>query len=173
MKDARAIVGTRMLHRRFDAQHRAGTGGWFSDGANYLGAGPTFPSRTKAFDDFAGLRVFAVDGGGDSAADVCDWWDRWRICPKCWRCGIERVAVSGAVTGKGQAAERLSPRGNCCVCWRAGPLKRLPSDPIRSSDSLLPCFTRSSWPAAPAPDFGPPVATIRRSSCCSWSATRR
>ena len=54
VKDARAIVGTRMLigvSTHNIEQARAAV----LDGANYLGAGPTFASRTKSFDDFAGL----------------------------------------------------------------------------------------------------------------------
>ena len=54
VKDARAIVGPRMLvgvsTHNIDQARTA-----VLDGANYLGAGPTFASRTKAFDDFAGL----------------------------------------------------------------------------------------------------------------------
>ena len=54
VKDARAIVGTRMLigvSTHNIEQARAAV----LDGANYLGAGPTFASQTKSFDDFAGL----------------------------------------------------------------------------------------------------------------------
>ena len=74
------------------------------DGANYLGAGPTFPSRTKSFDDFAGLKyltevtaeislpTFAI--GGITAENL----------PQVLNAGITRVAVASAVTAA------ISPR---------------------------------------------------------------
>jgi thiamine-phosphate pyrophosphorylase len=109
VKDARAIVGTRMLigvstHNL--GQARAAV----LDGANYLGAGPTFASRTKAFDEFAGLEflremaaeirlpTFAIGGiHAENLAEVL-------------AVGIERVAVGNAVTGAkdpGSAARML------------------------------------------------------------------
>ena len=96
VKDARAIVGTRMLigvSTHNTAQARAAV----LDGANYLGAGPTFVSRTKTFDAFAGLDylrgmsaeirlpTFAI--GGITAGNVRDVMEA----------GVRRVAVSGAV----------------------------------------------------------------------------
>jgi thiamine-phosphate pyrophosphorylase len=97
VKDARAIVGTRMLvgvSTHNIEQARAAV----LDGANYLGAGPTFPSQTKTFDDFAGLEylrelaaeirlpTFAIGGiGSDNLPDVL-------------ATGISRVAVGAAVT---------------------------------------------------------------------------
>jgi thiamine-phosphate pyrophosphorylase len=67
-------------------------------GANYLGAGPTFPSQTKAFDDFAGLEylrevareirlpTFAIGGiAADNLPDVL-------------AAGVSRIAVGAAVT---------------------------------------------------------------------------
>jgi thiamine-phosphate pyrophosphorylase len=68
------------------------------DGANYLGAGPTFTSTTKSFDQFAGLDylrevareiqlpTFAI--GGITPKNLND----------VLATGIARVAVSGAVT---------------------------------------------------------------------------
>ena len=106
VKDARAIVGTRMLigvsTHNID-QARAAV----LDGANYLGAGPTFPSQTKAFDDFAGLDylrevaaeirlpTFAI--GGITADNL----------PEVLAAGITRVAVGAAVT----EARRAGCRG--------------------------------------------------------------
>jgi thiamine-phosphate pyrophosphorylase len=67
------------------------------DGANYLGAGPTFVSRTKSFDDFAGLEylrevasqirlpTFAI--GGITAENLLN----------VMATGIDRVAVGAAV----------------------------------------------------------------------------
>ncbi len=66
-------------------------------GADYLGAGPTFPSRTKAFDDFAGLDylrevaaevrlpTFAI--GGINATNL----------PEVLATGVSRIAVSAAI----------------------------------------------------------------------------
>lgn len=67
------------------------------DGADYLGVGPTFPSRTKAFDDFPGLpfvRAAAAETslpafalGGVAPGNVAD----------VVAAGLRRVAVSAAV----------------------------------------------------------------------------
>ncbi len=97
VKDARAIVGTRMLigvstHNL--EQARAAV----LDGADYLGAGPTFPSQTKSFDTFAGvdylrevaaeirLPTFAI--GGITPQNL----------PEVLGTGISRVAVSSAIS---------------------------------------------------------------------------
>jgi thiamine-phosphate pyrophosphorylase len=96
VKDARTIVGTPMLigvSTHNIEQARAAV----MDGANYLGAGPTFTSQTKRFDDFAGLAylrevsseirlpTFAI--GGITADNL----------PSVMTAGIERVAVGAAV----------------------------------------------------------------------------
>jgi thiamine-phosphate pyrophosphorylase len=97
VKDARAIVGTRMLvgvSTHNIEQARAAV----LAGANYLGAGPTFPSQTKAFDDLAGLDylrevaaeirlpTFAI--GGIAADNL----------PEVLAAGILRVAVGAALS---------------------------------------------------------------------------
>ncbi len=68
------------------------------DGADYLGCGPTFASRTKSFDDFPGLEylrlvaseislpAFAI--GGIDASNL----------PSVVATGITRVAVAGAIS---------------------------------------------------------------------------
>lgn len=96
-KDARAIVGTRMLigvSTHNIEQARAAV----LDGANYLGAGPTFPSHTKQFNSFAGLDylrqvaaeirlpTFAI--GGITAKNV----------EQVLAAGVKRVAVGASVT---------------------------------------------------------------------------
>src|SRR4051812_2799607 len=97
VKHARAIIGPRMLigvsTHNID-QARAAV----LDGANYLGAGPTFTSTTKSFDQFAGLDylrevaretqlpTFAI--GGITTRNLRD----------VLATGITRVAVSGAIT---------------------------------------------------------------------------
>jgi thiamine-phosphate pyrophosphorylase len=96
VKDARTIVGTRMLvgvstHNMEQARSAA------LEGANYLGLGPTFPSQTKSFEKFPGLNtlravsaeirlpIFAIGGiNADNLKDVL-------------AVGISRVAVSSAI----------------------------------------------------------------------------
>jgi thiamine-phosphate pyrophosphorylase len=100
VKDARSIVGTRMLigvSTHNVEQARAAV----LDGANYLGAGPTFASRTKSFENFAGLQylrelaseirlpTFAI--GGITAENL----------PSVMAAGIDRVAVGAAVVNAG------------------------------------------------------------------------
>jgi thiamine-phosphate pyrophosphorylase len=97
VKDARTIVGTRMLvgvstHNLEQARAAA------LEGANYLGAGPAYPSQTKSFDELAGLEyiravsaeirlpTFAIGGiNCDNIRDVID-------------AGATRVAVGAAIT---------------------------------------------------------------------------
>ena len=109
VKDARAIVGSRKLigvSTHTIEQARAAV----LDGANYLGAGPTFPSTTKQFDDFPGLDflrqvaseirlpTFAIGGiGSENVKEVLST-------------GIRRIAVSSAVVNSehpGQVAVDL------------------------------------------------------------------
>jgi len=97
VKDARAILGPRPLigvstHNIAQARQAV------LDGANYLGAGPTFPSQTKAFDNFAGLdylrhlaaeiRLPTYAIGGITADNL----------PDVLAAGITRIAVSSAIT---------------------------------------------------------------------------
>ncbi|MEN1681627.1 MAG: thiamine phosphate synthase [Planctomycetota bacterium] len=94
---ARKIVGTGRLigvsTHSIDQARRAA-----DDGADYLGAGPTFPSRTKQFEQFPGLDylrevaaevalpTFAI--GGISIENL----------DEVLATGIQRVAVASAVT---------------------------------------------------------------------------
>ena len=178
MKDARAIVGPRMLigvSTHNIEQARAAV----LDGANYLGAGPTFPSQTKAFDDFAGLDylrevaaeirlpTFAIGGiGADNLPEVL-------------ATGVTRVAVGAAVT---EAREPAVAARELLVMLENAEQIAATAEAVSPSltprlltprPSTLPCFTQSSWPAAPARDSGRPAATTRPSSCCRWSAARR
>jgi thiamine-phosphate pyrophosphorylase len=97
-KDARRIVGPHALvgvSTHTLEQVRAAV----LDGADYIGIGPTFPSKTKAFDEFPGLAfvreacaetalpAFAL--GGISAQNVA----------QVVAAGARRVAVSAAVCG--------------------------------------------------------------------------
>jgi thiamine-phosphate pyrophosphorylase len=103
VKEVRNIIGTGMLigvSTHNIEQARAAV----LDGANYLGAGPTFSSQTKAFDSFAGLEylrnvvteirlpMFAIGGiGPGNLQDVLST-------------GITRVAVGTAVTAADEPA---------------------------------------------------------------------
>lgn len=109
VRDARRIVGPDRLvgvstHSIEQARQAV------LDGADYLGVGPTFPSHTKSFNEFAGLEFvkqvaaeislpwFAIGGiGAENIAAVID-------------VGATRVAVSNAICGAadpGQAAASL------------------------------------------------------------------
>jgi thiamine-phosphate pyrophosphorylase len=103
VKDCRAIVGPRILigvSTHHIEQARAAV----LDGANYLGAGPTFESSTKTFGDFAGLDylrevaseiglpTFAI--GGIAMHNLSD----------VLATGISRVAVGAAVTAAADPA---------------------------------------------------------------------
>jgi thiamine-phosphate pyrophosphorylase len=105
VKDARAIVGPRRLigvSTHSIDQARAAV----LNGANYLGVGPTFPSQTKAFDEFPGLefvrqvaaeiRLPAFAIGGITLQNVGE----------VIAAGLPRAAVASAVTAaaKPQAA---------------------------------------------------------------------
>ncbi len=96
VKDARAIVGSGRLigvstHSLQQARQAV------LEGADYIGCGPTFPSGTKRFEDFPGLRLleevrreirlpaFAIGGIGQENLE------------QVLRTGFDRVAVSGAV----------------------------------------------------------------------------
>ena len=111
VKDARAIIGTRMLigvSTHTIEQARAAV----LEGANYLGAGPMFPSQTKSFETFAGLDflrevaaeirlpTFAI--GGITPQNL----------PEVLATGCARVAVSAAVTGTGDAISAVRQFSN-------------------------------------------------------------
>ena len=83
------------------------------DGADYLGAGPTFPSATKHFPDLPGpellravaeeIRLPAFAIGGITAENL----------PQVLAAGFSRIAVSGAITqapDPAQAARDLLAR---------------------------------------------------------------
>jgi thiamine-phosphate pyrophosphorylase len=135
VKDARAIVGPRMLigvSTHNIEQARAAV----LDGADYLGAGPTFASRTKSFDEFAGLDylqqvsaetqlpTFAI--GGIAAENV----------GKVLDAGITRVAVGAAIVEAidvGAAAREL----NEILCRSHSPARPAAEAPSPSLTSDL------------------------------------
>lgn len=110
VKDARAVVGPRALVG-VSTHNLAQVRRAVLDGANYLGAGPAFPSRTKHFEEHVGvgflrqaaeetrLPLFGIGGiGHENLAEVL-------------AAGVHRVAVAGAVVDApepaGAAAELL------------------------------------------------------------------
>lgn len=107
VNEARAIVGPQKLigvstHNFSQACDAV------LNGADYLGAGPTFPSKTKKFKTFPGLEflqevfaeitlpTFAI--GGIDATNL----------PQVLDTGITRVAVSGAIAGAASPGETAS-----------------------------------------------------------------
>lgn len=109
VRDARRIIGPDRLvgvstHSIEQARQAV------LDGADYLGVGPTFPSKTKSFEEFAGLDFvkqvateislpwFAI--GGISSENIVT----------AMKAGAKRVAVSNAICASadpGQAATSL------------------------------------------------------------------
>jgi len=104
VKDARLIVGAKALvgvstHNIEQARQAV------LDGADYIGCGPTFPSTTKSFSEFAGLdflrqiaqeiRLPAFAIGGITEENL----------ESVLATGIQRVAVSGSVVQSANPAE--------------------------------------------------------------------
>jgi len=104
VKDARTIVGPQALigvstHSIEQARQAV------LDGANYIGVGPTFPSRTKQFEDFPGLdylkqvaaeiRLPAFAIGGITKENL----------PEVLKAGIKRIAVTGAIAAASTSDE--------------------------------------------------------------------
>jgi thiamine-phosphate pyrophosphorylase len=106
VKDARQIVGTKALvgvstHSIEQARQAV------LDGANYIGVGPTFPSDTKAFEQFPGLDLLRA-----VAAEIrLPAFAIGGITPQSLRevlaTGFTRVAVSGAVFAAADPAEAV------------------------------------------------------------------
>jgi thiamine-phosphate pyrophosphorylase len=97
VKDARAIVGTRLLigvSTHNINQARAAV----LDGANYLGAGPTFPSRTKEFESFAGLNYLREVAGEIRLPTFAIGGITAQNLRNVLSSGVSRVAVGAAVT---------------------------------------------------------------------------
>ena len=104
VKDARTIVGTRMLvgvstHNVEQARAAA------LEGANYLGIGPTFPSRTKSFGELAGLEtVRAVSAEIRLPTFAIGGIDIENLS-EVKAAGASRVAVGAAITQARNPAE--------------------------------------------------------------------
>lgn len=107
LMEARKIVGSEMLIG-ISTHHLEQVQAAIRDGASYLGVGPTFPSTTKQFEEFAGLRFveevsrettlpwFAIGGVNGSTIDAV------------LKAGASRVAVSAAIAMEGEP--RLAAR---------------------------------------------------------------
>jgi thiamine-phosphate pyrophosphorylase len=103
VKDVRQIVGGEMLigvsTHSIEQVRQA-----VLDGANYIGCGPTFPSSTKSFSEFAGaaflrqvadeIRLPAFAIGGITLENISE----------VRAAGIHRVAVQGGVVGQADPA---------------------------------------------------------------------
>jgi thiamine-phosphate pyrophosphorylase len=103
VKEARTIVGTRMLigvSTHNIQQARAAV----LDGANYLGAGPTFPSQTKSFESFAGLDYLRTVAAEIGLPTFAIGGITVKNLPDVIATGISRVAVGSAVPAAGEPA---------------------------------------------------------------------
>lgn len=94
--DARKIVGSDLLigvstHSIEETRQAV------LDGADYLGVGPTFPSRTKSFSDFTGLDLIQQVAGEIGLP----WYAIGGIdqsnLPRVLEAGAQRIAVSAAI----------------------------------------------------------------------------
>ena len=109
VRDARKIIGLNKLvgvstHNIEQARQAV------VEGASYLGAGPIFPSRTKQFEEFAGL-AFARQAAAEITlpAFAIGGIDTDNI-HEVIKTGMSRVAIGAAVTGAANpanAAQRL------------------------------------------------------------------
>ncbi|MBN1911415.1 MAG: thiamine phosphate synthase [Pirellulales bacterium] len=103
VKAVRSIVGPEMLigvSTHSIEQARAAV----LDGANYLGVGPVFPSKTKEFADFPGLDlVRAVSAEIRLPAFALGGIDQQNL-PEVLEAGLNRVAVGAAVTASDNPA---------------------------------------------------------------------
>jgi thiamine-phosphate pyrophosphorylase len=112
VKDARSIVGPDMLvgvsTRSIEQARQA-----VLDGANYIGVGPTFPSNTKRFEQFPGVKLLsAVAAEIRLPAFAIGGIDRENV-GEVLAAGFTRIAVSGAITAAAdpvQAAKALLER---------------------------------------------------------------
>ncbi|HZZ26441.1 MAG TPA: thiamine phosphate synthase [Pirellulales bacterium] len=96
VKDARAIMGPRAFvgisTHNIEQARRA-----VLDGANYIGAGPTFPSATKSFEAFAGENLLRSVAAEISLPAFAIGGINLQNFPQIEATGIRRVAVSIAV----------------------------------------------------------------------------
>ncbi|MEM9187301.1 MAG: thiamine phosphate synthase [Planctomycetota bacterium] len=118
VKDARAIVGPRALvgvstHCLEQARQAV------LAGADYLGAGPTFPSVTKAFANFPGLDYLRQVSQETSLPTFAIGGISTHNLPHVIETGVSRIAVSGAVTSADDPA--AAARGLAAGLRQAAP----------------------------------------------------
>lgn len=97
VKEVRAIAGPKVLvgvstHTLPQARQAV------LDGANYIGCGPTFPSRTKSFAEFPGLEFLRTVRGEISLPAFAIGGISLANLPEVQATGASRVAVASAVT---------------------------------------------------------------------------
>ncbi|QGJ70411.1 Thiamin-phosphate pyrophosphorylase [Planctomycetales bacterium 10988] len=96
VKDARTIVGPRRLvglSTHSIEQARQGV----LAGADYLGVGPTFPSETKQFSEFAGLSFLKEVAAEIALPAFAIGGITLENLPQVLQTGLQRVAVSGGI----------------------------------------------------------------------------
>ncbi len=97
VKDARTIVGPEALlgvsAHTIDQARQAQL-----DGANYIGAGPVFPSGTKQFEEFPGLELLRAVAAEIRLPAFAIGGITPENLPEVLAAGFTRVAVSGAIT---------------------------------------------------------------------------
>ena len=100
VKDARRIVGPRALvgvsTHSIEQARRA-----VLDGANYIGVGPTFPSPTKAFAEFAGVELLAAVQAEIRLPAFAIGGITLDNLSQVLATGIRRVAVGAAIAAAG------------------------------------------------------------------------
>jgi thiamine-phosphate pyrophosphorylase len=102
------------------------------DGADYLGVGPTFPSRTKSFAGFAGLE-FVREMAGEIALP---WYaiggiDRGNL-PAVLEAGGTRIAVTGAICA---AEDPATAATELSLALRGRPLRSHVPESVRHGET--------------------------------------
>lgn len=100
-----------------------------ADGADYIGCGPTFPSQTKAFDEFPGLEFLRVVQAEIGIPAFAIGGISGENLPRVLETGFRRIAVSSSVTATEEPA--AAARSLRQLLAAAGPAA--PGSPRRSS----------------------------------------
>ncbi|MEK6250044.1 MAG: thiamine phosphate synthase, partial [Planctomycetales bacterium] len=109
VKDVRQIIGADRLigvstHSLVQAKRAV------LDGANYIGVGPTFPSRTKVFDEFPGLDLLAEVAAEIRLPAFAIGGINLQNASEVLAVGFQRLAVGSAIASADnpkQVASRL------------------------------------------------------------------
>lgn len=104
VKDARRVLGPDALvglsTHSIEQARRA-----VLEGANYIGVGPTFPSTTKSFESFPGLEFVSQVAEEIGLPAFAIGGITLERLPEVQAAGLQRVAVSGAITSASDPAE--------------------------------------------------------------------